>query len=129
LAWKLHWIIVSSPYKNGTNDGTLESHAKNYGNTCSLAYKMDANQAQIVNREEWTIAKMDVWLEEMKTWQKLMMACQEAMKACLESKEPTPLERESESEHQEVPKKDTTIKTVKALKKQYGGGDLSVGHD
>jgi hypothetical protein len=47
-------------------------------------------------------------------------ACLEKTEACLESKEPTSLEIDFESEHQEAPKEDAAVKTVRALKKRHG---------
>jgi hypothetical protein len=34
LDWKLYWIliVIAAYYKNGTNGGTPESHARNDGN-------------------------------------------------------------------------------------------------
>jgi hypothetical protein len=88
-------------------------------------------------RQEQTIAKMDVSLEDMKAWQKEIRACQEATEACLESKGPTSVEIESELEHQEVPGvlKDwyvdryLAIGCVQQLKKQtqgYGGSQTKL---
>jgi hypothetical protein len=42
----------------------------------------------------------------MKAWHKEKTAWQEAAETCLESKEPTSLERESEVEHEEIPKEE-----------------------
>jgi hypothetical protein len=49
------------------------------------------------------------------------MACQIKTAACLDCKELTREKMESESEHQEVPKKDAVGKPVKGLKKQHRG--------
>jgi hypothetical protein len=54
-----------------------------------------------------------------------MTACQEATEACLESKEPT---SELVAVHDEVPKEEAAVKTVRALKKRYGDWHLAVGH-
>jgi hypothetical protein len=56
-----------------------------------------------------------------------MMACQEAMEACLESKEPTSVEIESIVVHEEVPKEEAAVKTVRALKERCGDWHLAVG--
>jgi hypothetical protein len=57
-----------------------------------------------------------------------MMASQEVMETCPESKERTSVEIVFIAEHEEVPKEETTVKTVRALKKQCGDWHLSVGH-
>jgi hypothetical protein len=55
-----------------------------------------------------------------------MMACQEAMQAYLESKEPTSVESESVAVHEQVPKEEAMMKTVRALKEWYGDQHLAV---
>jgi hypothetical protein len=48
--------------------------------------------------------------------------------ACLESKEPTSLEeKESVVVREEVPEEEPAMKTVRALKEQYGDRDLALG--
>jgi TRAP-type mannitol/chloroaromatic compound transport system substrate-binding protein len=79
--WKLHWILIVTPpyYKNITNDGTSESHARKK-ETGSLAFQMDIHQAKAdanqvmltkmgANRAEMLArmeAKTDINLKEMK---------------------------------------------------------------
>jgi hypothetical protein len=63
---------------------------------------------------------------EMRTWQRKTTVCQEATEACLESMEPASEETESGLQHQEVPKKEEAVGTVKALKKWYGDWHLAV---
>jgi hypothetical protein len=53
-------------------------------------------------------------------------ASQEVTEACLESKEPTSLE--ILAEHEEVPKEEATVQTVRALKKQHWDRHLAKGH-
>jgi hypothetical protein len=57
-----------------------------------------------------------------------MAVCQEETEACLESKEPISVEIESVVVHEEVPKEEATVKTVRALKEQYGDRHLAIGH-
>jgi hypothetical protein len=57
-----------------------------------------------------------------------MTACQEEREAHLESKEPTSVVIGSIVVHKEVPKEEATVKTVTALKKQYGNQHLAIGH-
>jgi hypothetical protein len=54
-------------------------------------------------------------------------ACQEAREFCLESKEPTSVETESVAGHEEVPKEEAAVKTVRTLKERYGDRYLAVG--
>jgi hypothetical protein len=49
------------------------------------------------------------------------------MEACLESKEPTSVEIKSVEVHEEVPKEEATVKTVRALKERYGDRHLAIG--
>jgi hypothetical protein len=56
-----------------------------------------------------------------------MTARKETMEACRESKEPTSVEKESIAVHQEVPKEEAAVKTVRALTKQYEDQNLAVG--
>jgi hypothetical protein len=73
-------------------------------------------------------AKMDANLKEiiaeLRARQKEMMASDEAMEACLTSKELTSLE----AEHEEVPKVEAAVETIRALKKQHGDQHLAVRH-
>jgi hypothetical protein len=52
----------------------------------------------------------------------IMRACREyiedMIEACLESKEPTSVQVESITVHEEVPKEEVAVKTVTLLKKQ-----------
>jgi hypothetical protein len=57
----------------------------------------------------------------------MRMACLEMTEACLESKVPTSLEIKSEAEHQDVPKGEAAVETVRALKKRYGYRNLTAG--
>jgi hypothetical protein len=121
-------IVIPSYYNNGTNDGTPESHARNDGNTDSLASrteaKSDVNLKDIREYIRTNQTEADTSLREMKVktdshHEKLMTimkarkekiramreACLEATEACLENKEPTSPEVESEAEHEEVPKR------------------------
>jgi hypothetical protein len=79
---------------------------------------MDVPQARTEAIQEDIIAKMDAHQKRMRAsmnvWRKEMTACQEAMDACLESKGPTSLEeKESVAVHEEVPKEEATVKTVR----------------
>jgi 23S rRNA maturation-related 3'-5' exoribonuclease YhaM len=65
-------IVILPHYGSGTNDGTPESHARNYGNTVSLASKMNAKQAEIKamqQKMDANQAKMDATLKEIKAGQ------------------------------------------------------------
>jgi hypothetical protein len=91
----------------------------------SLQEELKANNQMLAKMnasEEWKIAKMAAWLEEMKAWRKEKTVCQEATEACLKNKEPTSVEMESVEMHEEVPKEKAAVKTLRALKEQYGGG-------
>jgi hypothetical protein len=52
-------LVVSSYYKNGTNDGTPESHARNDGNTGSLASQVNVYQAKMGAKMDDNKEKMD----------------------------------------------------------------------
>jgi hypothetical protein len=102
---------------------------------------MNANQAEMVARTE---AKTDANIKEMeeamrtnqgitdtalkeiitevRAWRKETTTCHEATEACLESKEPTSVQMESVTVHEEA-----AGKTVRALKEQYGDRRLAVG--
>jgi hypothetical protein len=82
---------------------------------------MDIRQARTEAIHEEIMAKMDAHQERMgasvNAWRKEAMACQEAMETCLGSKGPTSLEeKESVVVHEEVPKEEAAVKTVRALK-------------
>jgi hypothetical protein len=66
------------------------------------------------------IAKMDAWLEEIK------VSRREMTEACLESKEPTSLETESIAVHEEIPKEEAVVKTVRELRNRHGDWHLAV---
>jgi hypothetical protein len=68
------------------------------------------------NQEE-----IDTRLEEMKDGRKEMMVDQEAMEAY-------PEKIKSLVEHQEVPKEEAVVETLKALEDRYGDLDLAAGH-
>jgi hypothetical protein len=101
--------------------------------------KMDANQAKAdANLKEITASmKNQELLVRMEANQeKIMamlnayhekMACQETMEACLECKEPSPKERESEAERQEVPMEEATVKSSRIIKKWHRGPHLCAG--
>jgi hypothetical protein len=83
----------------------------------------------LVLREEFEakmMAKMDAYLAGMRAWRKEATDCQEATEACLESKERKSVETESVAVHEEVPKNEAAVKTVRALKKRYGNLHLDV---
>jgi hypothetical protein len=69
---KLHWImiIILPHYDSETNYGTPESHARNDGNTGSLASKMNAKQAEIKATQQ----KMDTNQAKMAATLKLIKA-------------------------------------------------------
>jgi hypothetical protein len=74
------------------------------------------------------MANMDVCVAEMRAWQKEVTPCREATEACLEkAKEPNSVKIESIAVHEEVPKDKAAVKTVRALKKQYGDQHLAIG--
>jgi hypothetical protein len=61
LDWKLY-CIVSSAHKDGTNDGTPESHARNDGNTdrfSSLPDGYPPSQAEMSAGHEEIMAEMN----------------------------------------------------------------------
>jgi hypothetical protein len=64
-------LVVSSAYKNGTNDGTSGSRHRKYRR------QPRKNDGQVDACQE----KMDAWLEEMKGGRKETTACQEATEA------------------------------------------------
>jgi hypothetical protein len=79
--------------------------------------------------QEWMIAKMDAHQERMDSHHEKMMAI---MEACLAKMEAVDLEEnpdgiKSESEQQEVPKVEAAVKTIRALKDQYGDQHLAMG--
>jgi hypothetical protein len=82
--------------------------------------KMNASQ-------DGTIAKMDAWLEEMEASLKETKSCREETETCLESNLPTSVEIESVAMHEGGPKEGAAVKSVRALKEQYGDRNLAVG--
>jgi hypothetical protein len=60
-------------------------------------------------------------IQKIKSWQ-------EVMKACLEKMEANPKEMKFIVGNQDVPKVETAVKSIRALKKQYGNRNLAVGH-
>jgi hypothetical protein len=70
--------------------------------------------------------EVDTWTAEMRDGQIETVACQVMTEGCLESKEPTSLEVESVVEHEEVPEKEATVQTFRALTKRYGDRHMSV---
>jgi hypothetical protein len=98
----------------------------------TLVSWMDIHQARREAVQEEIIAKMDAHQERlgasMNAWRKEMMASQEVTEACLESKEPTSVQIVSIEVHEEVPKEEAAVKTVRALTKQYGDRHLATGH-
>jgi hypothetical protein len=50
------------------------------------------------------------------------------MEACLDHKEPTLVEIESLMVHEEFPKEEAAVKTVRTQKKLYGDWHLAIGH-
>jgi hypothetical protein len=83
--------------------------------------KMNAKQAEMLarltaiidDRHERVIAKLDDWLR--------------GMEACVGKLEANPEKSDAVVEHREVPKKQATVKPVRALKKRHRGGHLAVG--
>jgi hypothetical protein len=73
---------------------------------------------------------MEACLEKVKAEtvanQKEMKGCLEEAGTCLK-RDSNPEEAESVVEQQEVPKEGATVKTVRALKKQYGDLSLAIG--
>jgi hypothetical protein len=69
------------------------------------------------------LAKMETYQERMESHHKRVMTKMysqlEKTEACLQKTETTE-EIESKSEHQEVPKKEAAVKTIKAMENQYG---------
>jgi hypothetical protein len=55
-------------------------------------------------------------------------ACLEKTEACLEGKEPASLEIEPMAVHEEAPKEEAAVKTVRAVKKRNGDQHLAVRH-
>jgi hypothetical protein len=82
--------------------------------------KMDSFREMMENMDSRLDANLKKIIVEMRVWRKEMTACQEATEACLESKEPTSVEIGSESLHEDVPKDEASVKTVRALKKRNG---------
>jgi hypothetical protein len=84
---------------------------------------MGIPQVRIEANQEETIAKMDAHQERMgasmNALRKETTACQEAMGACLESKEPASMEKEPVAVHEEVPKEEAAVKTVRPLRKWH----------
>jgi hypothetical protein len=96
---------------------------------------MDIHHAWTEAIQEEIIAEIDAHQERMRVsvnaWWKEMTACQEATEACLGKTEATnllasPEEIESEVEHEEVPKEETSVKTSGALEEQYEDWHLAV---
>jgi hypothetical protein len=104
-------IVIPPYYKNGTNDGISGSQHRKDG--CHDRCQPSKNECLV--------------RKKMKTWRKEMTACQEATEASLESKEPTSVEIQPVVVHEEVPKAQAAVKTVRALKRRYGDWHLAVG--
>jgi hypothetical protein len=119
-------------------EAKIEAEIKTNNEKCEVIQRtliswMDVHQARTEAIQEEIMAKMDTRQEGMRAsmnaWRKETMACQEVTEACLESKEPTSLEKkECVVVHEEVPKEEATVKTVRALKERYGDGHLALGH-
>jgi hypothetical protein len=103
-------IIIPPCYENGTNDGTPAGTSRkqprkdtkmnaNQAEIIAMQHKMDVYQAKIVTIREQMIAKRDDWLQEMKA---------------------NPKEIKYVAKHEEVPKENTAVKPVTALKKWHG---------
>jgi hypothetical protein len=65
-------------------------------------------------------ATVSAIIQEMRSWR-------EETKAYPEKQEANPEEMKSIAEHQEVPKEEAAVNTVRASKKRYGGPNLTVG--
>jgi hypothetical protein len=72
--------------------------------------------AEIKTNQEEMKAILKAGYEEMKAHQARMMA---VMKVCLE-------ETEYQSEHQEVPKEEAVVETIRTLEDQYGDWHLAI---
>jgi hypothetical protein len=104
--------IIQPKYKNGTNDGTPESHARNAAENDDIR----TNRKKMGNQAEMK-AEMDLHREKLAATMKASKEkredmrddCLGYMEACLDSKEPTPLEIELPA-----------VGTSGALKEQYG---------
>jgi hypothetical protein len=85
---------------------------------------MDKSQARTEAFQKQIINKMDAHQDRMgasmNAWRKETTACQEATEACLESKEPTSVETESAAVHEEVPKEEAAVKTVRTEEETWG---------
>jgi hypothetical protein len=79
----------------------------------SLASWINANQEEMTATVSTNLQKMKFWLEEMKAYPEKQEANPEGMKSIVE--------------HQEVPKEEAAVKTVRALKLRYGEQHLVVG--
>jgi hypothetical protein len=98
----------------------------------TLVSQMDIHQARteamkekMDTHQESMEAKMDAWLKEMKAWRREMMACQEAMDTTdlAASRE----KLEAIAVHQEVPKEEAAVETIRAQVDQFGDWHLAVG--
>jgi hypothetical protein len=116
----MHWILVVIPpyYKNGTNDRTPESHARNDGNTDKFSslpdgYQRSQGRCQSRRNESQdglSPQEVDEIMEAGKEKIEAMReACLEKTEVCLESKEPASEEMKSNVEHKGDPKEEAAV--------------------
>jgi hypothetical protein len=85
----------------------------------TIIAKTDANLAK-------TEAKLDAYLEKPQAWLEKMKARGEVTEDHPEKREGNTEEMKSILEHQEVPKEEAAVETIKALEDRYGNQRLTV---
>jgi hypothetical protein len=82
--------------------------------------KMEINPGEkgaAVERQE--TPNEEIVIYSLRECRKETMTCQGTTEARLECEKPTPMNRESEAEHREVPKKDAVVKPVRGRKRRH----------
>jgi hypothetical protein len=87
----------------------------------SVASQIDANQEEMESAVNAFQEKMDAWIAEMTYDRRERTAGQETMEAFM-GKEPNPVQIESGLEHPEVPKEETVVNPIGALKNGHRAG-------
>jgi hypothetical protein len=78
--------------------------------------------------QEVTEACLEKMKAEIVAELKDVKACLQEAGACLESKVPSSMDLESIVVHEEVPKEEAAVETVRALRERYGDQHIALGH-